>query len=137
MKKLYYVAPFILILILVMLMELLDNMGIVELSAYAVTVTMILFAAIWGFFSPTHKKFDYWITAIMPIALCCVMFIVGFLDKDDLETRYNLYEAVKAISLPYILQLYILMPIVTFFASYMSFRNLKNRTCFFRSKCVY
>ena len=56
------------------------------------------------------------------------MFVVGFLDKSDLETRFHLYKAVNAAFQPIALLLYLLMAIVTFLASFKRLRNIKNHT---------
>ena len=126
-KKLYYVMPFVAVPLLLLLCELLDNTKLLQMSPYILSTLLLLFSLVIGFFSATHRTFDYLLTAIVPISLFCSMFIAGFLDKDDLETRFHLYKAVNAAFQPIVLQLYFLMAIVTFLASFKSFRNIKNR----------
>ncbi|MBQ7330654.1 MAG: hypothetical protein IJW94_02535 [Oscillospiraceae bacterium] len=126
-KKLYYAIPFIAVPLLLLLCELLDNVKQLQMSPYILGALLLLFSLAIGFFSATHRTFDYLLTAIVPLSLFCSMFVAGFLDKSDLETRFHLYKAVNAAFQPIVLQLYFLMAIVTFLASFKSFRNIKNR----------
>ncbi len=126
-KKLYYAIPFIAVPLLLLLCELLDNVKLLQMSPYILGALLSLFSLAIGFFSATHRTFDYLLTAIVPLSLFCSMFVAGFLDKSDLETRFHLYKAVNAAFQPIVLQLYFLMAIVTFLASFKSFRNIKNR----------
>ena len=127
-QKLYYAIPFAAVpLLLLLLCEVLDNMNLLQLSPYILGAMLLLFSVAMGFFSTTHRTFDYSLTAIMPLSLFCCMFVAGFLDKNDLETRFHLYKAVNAAFQPIALQLYFLMAIATFLASFKSFRNIKGR----------
>ena len=126
-KKLYYVIPFVSVPLLLLLCELLNNAKLLQMFPYILGTLLLLFSLAMGFFSTTHRTFDYLLTAIMPISLFCCMFIAGFLDKSDLETRFHLYKAVNTAFQPIALQLYFLMAIATFLASFKSFRNIKGR----------
>ncbi len=126
-NKLYYLIPFVAVPLLLLLCELLDNIELLQMSPYILSALLLLFSLAIGFFSTTHRTFDYLLTAITPISLFCSMFIAGFLDKSDLETQFHLYKAVNAACQPIALQLYFLMAIVTFLASFRSFRNIKSR----------
>jgi hypothetical protein len=53
------------------------------------------------------------------------MFVGGVLPLSDLESRFHLYKAVKGAFQPIALQLYFLMAITTFLASFKRFRNIK------------
>ena len=127
MKKLYYAIPFVAVPLLVLLCEFFDNMNLLQMSPYLFSAVLILFSVVMGFFSPTHRKFDYLLTVMIPLPLFCCLFLGGFLDKSDLETRFHLYKAVNTAFQPIALQLYFLMTITTFFASFKSLRILKNR----------
>ena len=127
-KKLFYVIPFVAVPLLLLLCEVLDNMNLLQMSPYTLSAFLLLFSVMMGFFSITHRTFDYLLTAIMPISLFCFMFIAGYLDKSDLETRFHLYKAVNAALQPVALQLYFLMASVTFLVSFKPFRNIKNRS---------
>ena len=124
-KKLYYTIPFVTVPLLLLICEMLDNINILQMSPYTLGAVLLLFSVAMGLFSTTHRTFDYLLTAIMPISLFCFMFVVGFLGKSDLETRFHLYKAVNSAFQPIALLLYFLMAITTFFASFKGFRNLK------------
>ena len=126
-KKLYYVIPFVSVPLLLLLCELLNNAKLLQMSPYILGALLLLFSLAMGFFSTTHRTFDYLLTAIMPLSLFCCMFVVGFLDKSDLETRFHLYKAVNAAFQPIALLLYLLMAFVTFLASFKRLRDIKNR----------
>ncbi len=121
-KKLYYVIPFVIVPLLLILCDVIDNMNLLQMSPLILSVVLLLYSAVCGLFSPTHRTFDYLLTVIVPLSLFCSMFIVGFLDKSDLETRFHLYKAVNAAIQPIALQLYFSMSIVTFLTSYKTFR---------------
>ena len=127
-QKLYYAIPFAAVPLLLLLCEVLDNMNLLQMSPYILGAMLLLFSVAMGFFSTTRRIFDYLLTAIMPLSLFCCMFVVGFLDKSDLETRFHLYKAVNAAFQPVALLLYLLMAIVTFLASFKRLRNIKNHT---------
>ena len=127
-QKLYYAIPFATVPLLLLLCEVLDNMKLLQMSPYILGAVLLLFSVALGIFSTTHRTFDYLLTAIMPISLFCYMFVGGFLDKNDLETRFHLYRAVNVAFQPIALLLYFLMAIVTFLASFKRFRDIKNRT---------
>ena len=127
-QKLYYAIPFAAVPFLLLLCEVLDNMKLLQMSPYILGAVILLFSVAMGFFSTTLKTFDYLLTAIMPMSLFCCMFVGGFLDKNDLETRFYLYRAVDVTFQPLALLLYFLMAIVTFLASFKRFRDIRNRT---------
>ena len=124
-KKLYYVIPFVAVPILLLLCDVLDNKKLLQMNPYIISAVLLLFSVAMGFFSTTLKTFDYLLTVIMPISLFCFMFVEGFLSLSDLDSRFHLYKAVKTAFQPIALQLYFLMAITTFFASFKHFRKIK------------
>lgn len=118
-NKTYYIMPFIMIPVCMVLCELLDKIEFVNVSPYTMGAILLSISAIAGFFSPSERKCDVWISVIMPFAFLCFMFVGGFLDKSDLETRFHLYKAVRAVFQPACLVLYPLMGIVTFGATFL------------------
>ena len=122
-RKLYYAIPFVTVPLALLLCEVLDNANLLQMSPYILSVVLILLSSAGGFFSPTHRTFDYLLTKIIPLSLLCCMFIVGFLDKSDLETRFHLHKAVSVAFQPIALQLYFLMAITTFLTSFKCFRD--------------
>lgn len=123
-KKLFYAIPFAAVPLLLGLCEVLDNGKVLPMSPYILSALLLLFSVAMGFFSTTHRTFDYLLTALVPLSLFCCMFVGGFLDKSDLETRFHLYKAVKTAFQPIVLQLYLLMAITTFVSSFRLFRNM-------------
>lgn len=124
-NKLYYAIPFVVVPLLFLLCEVLSNIKLLQMSPYILGIALLLFAGAIGFFSPTHRTFDYLLTAITPISFFCWMVVVGFLDKSDLGTRFHLYKAVSVAFQPIALQLYLFMAIVTFLTSFDRFRDIK------------
>ncbi len=125
--KLYYIIPFAVMPILMLLCEMMFKIDL-PISPYIVFVVLtVIFSAIEGFFSPTHRFFDCLLAVIIPLSLFCFMFIGGFLDKTDMGTRFRLSKAIDvAFQLPLIL-MYIITAITTFLCSFKPLRNLKNR----------
>ena len=126
-KKLYYAMPFIAVPALMLLYELFDTLGLIQMSPYIIAVCLLLVSAAFGFFSSSENVFDYVMTVIMPLSMFCFMFIIGFLSKSDMETRFHLYKAVDASFQPFTLLLCLSMAIVTLLTSLKRFRNLKKR----------
>ena len=124
-KKIYYASPFIIISVLVLTMDFLHKIGLIEWSPYILFASLILTSIIFGNLSPTNKKFDYVMTAIVPLSFFLLMFVVGFLDKDDLETRFHLYKAFRAAFQPSCLLKYLIMALTTFLASFKPIRIIK------------
>ena len=77
----------------------------------------IFLSFIMGLLSPTQEKFDYVMAVIMPLSLFCCMFIAGFLDKDDLETMFNIDEAFETALQPFCLIEYCCMSFSTLLSS--------------------
>lgn len=126
-KKLYYAIPFIAIPALLLLLELFDNSGIIEMSPYVMAAFLMVACAVFGFFSSSERFSDYLLTLILPLSLFCFIFIIGFLDENDLGVRFSLGRAVQASFQPFYLLMYACMAAVTFLTSIKAFRNLKKR----------
>ena len=126
-KKLYYVMPFIIVPILMIFIELLDNVQLPKMNPYIIVGVLVLSCALFGFLSPSDKRMDYLLAMIMPLSLFCFMFVVGFLDKNDMGSRFHIYKAVNVAFQPSFLYLYFAMAIITLITSLKQFRALKNR----------
>ena len=124
-KVLYYLSPFVIIPFLAISMESIDNIGLIKLSPIIVFVVFIAVSAIIGNITPIKNKSDYVITAFMPFALFLTTFVIGFLEKDDLETRFNLDKAIEAAFQPLFLVLYVIMGLITLLASSKKIRIIK------------
>lgn len=127
MKKfLYYIMPFIVTPALMIMCSVFDRWQLFSMSIYIWGAVCIIASAVFGFFSPTNKKFDYLMTFIMPISLFVSMFALGFWGKWD-HSRFHLEFALVVSLQQLALISYCLMAIVTFIASYKGFRKFKNR----------
>ena len=126
-KKLYYAIPFIAIPALLLLLELFDNSGIIEMSPYVMAAFLMVACAVFGFFSSSERFSDYLLTLILPLSLFCFTFIGGFLDENDIGVRFSLGRAVQVSFQPFFLLMYACMAAVTFLTSIKAFRNLKKR----------
>lgn len=126
-KKLYYAIPFIAIPAILLLLELFDNSGIFKMSPYIMAACLMVACAVFGFFSSSERFSDYLLTLILPLSLFCFIFIIGFLDENDMGVRFSLGRAVQASFQPFYLLMYACMAAVTFLTSIKAFRNLKKR----------
>lgn len=124
-NKLYYVIPFVAVPLLLLICDELDNTELFPMTPCTITSLLLIFSVVVGFSSTTHRMFDYLLVAIMPLSLFCFMFVGGFLSLSEVYNRFNLYKAVKTAFQPIALQLYFLMAITTFLASFKRFRNIK------------
>ena len=124
-NKLYYVIPFVAVPLLLLICDELDNTELFPMTPCTITSLLLIFSVVVGFSSTTHRMFDYLLVAIMPLSLFCFMFVGGFLSLSDVYNRFNLYKAVKTAFQPIALQLYFLMAITTFLASFKHFRKIK------------
>lgn len=88
------------------------------MSPYLIISVLILFSAAMGIFSPDDKKFDYLITIITPLSYLCLMLIAGFLDKNDMGTRFIIDRALSCAFQPMCLIVYFIMGLTTFLSSY-------------------
>lgn len=126
-KKLYYAIPFIAIPAILLLLELFDNSEIFKMSPYVIAACLMVACAVFGFFSSSERFSDYLLTLILPLSLFCFIFILGFLDENDIGVRFSLGRAVQASFQPFYLLMYACMAAVTFLTSIKAFRNLKKR----------
>ncbi len=121
-KTIYYVCPFIIIPCLCLLCEFLNKRDVLQMNPYIFFAELFIISVIIGNLSPTHRRFDYIMTIIMPLSLFISMFIGGFIDETDLGGRFYMYRAFEVAFQPLALMLYFMMGLTTFFASYKSFR---------------
>lgn len=124
-KRVYYAMPFIVVPLLMLLCEVIDNVSLFPMTPYVMGVLLLLASVVFGFFSSSDGVFDYLMTLIMPAALFCFLFVVGFLDKSDLGSQFHLYKALDASTQPIALLYYVSMAMTTFLTSLRCFRRLK------------
>ena len=124
-KVIYYSSPFIAFPIIFILLEILDDSRILELSPLIMFAVVLVTAAIISNFSPSDRLFDLIITIIIPLSLICTMLIAGFWDKDDMETRFHIDRALEAAFQPLYLQLCLISLFTAFLFSFKKIRLIK------------
>lgn len=124
-KVVYYSSPFITFPILFFLLEILDDSRILRLSPLIMFAVVLVAAAIISNLSPSDRPFDLIITIIIPLSLICTMLIAGFLDKDDMETRFHIDRALEAAFQPLYLQLCLISLLTAFLFSFKKIRLIK------------
>ena len=124
-KTIYYVCPFIIVPCSCLLSEFLNKRDVLNMNPYIFFAELFIISAIIGNLTPTHRRFDYIMTIIMPLSLFISMFIGGFIDETDLGGRFYMYRAFEVAFQPLALMLYFMMGLTTFFASYKSFRLIR------------
>ena len=81
-KAIYYIAPFVVFPLLVLLINLLGSMEMQSNIWQALTLVLFfLFAALMGTLSPTEKTFDYLMTLLIPAAFFCTLFAALYFDE--------------------------------------------------------
>ena len=127
-KTFYYLSPFIIFPIWVLLSELLldDLWGIPSVSYIFIGGLLVLSALIGGF-SPSRKKMDLRITFFVPLSFFLTMFIGCFFDTGTCsgEPRLDFGDAFRmSIRFWFI---YVLMAFIAFLASYIRITLGKNK----------
>ena len=126
MKKiLYYIAPFVIIPLSLLLFELIAQEVIKTNGYFFLNAILLIICIVIGNLSPSHNKFDYIITLLLPLSLFCFMFIVGFLDSTETYARFSFERALNVALQTDILVTYFIMLIASFWASFKPFRIMK------------
>ena len=123
-KAIYYIAPFVVFPLLVLLINLLDSIEMQSNIWQALTLVLFfLFAALMGTLSPTEKTFDYLMTLLIPAAFLCTLFVSLYFDEGcDGLPQLSLHHALNMhyyrVWLPYVA----IMTGITFIASFKPIR---------------
>lgn len=127
-KTFYYLSPFIIFPIWILLSELLlDDLWGIPAVFYIFVGGLLLFSALIGGFSPSKKKMDLRITFWVPLSFFLTVFVCAFFDTGTCsgEPRLDLGEAfVISTRFWYI---YVLMALITFLASFIKSGIFKKR----------
>ena len=122
-KKIYYILSFILVTFSIFLIDSLNNMDILKMSSQTIIIICFLLSAIIANFTPTHRRFDYIITIIMPLSLLCAIVLIDFFaGYCDGRPKFYLRDAFYTAFDSTFLQLYLTMGAITFLASFRPFR---------------
>ena len=129
-KTVYYLAPFILIPVIIILLTFAEAAGLIKPadSTLAVQVTFFLFCVMMGNLSPTDKQFDFLIALLVPLSFFFALFIFLFFDEGcDGMPQLSLAHALNP-------EYYLLwgmptigMAVITLAASFRPIRILKRR----------
>ena len=123
-KTIYYIAPFAVFPLLVLLINSLDSMEMQSNIWKPLTLILFfLFAALMGTLSPTEKKFDYLMTLLIPAAFLCTLFVSLYFDEGcDGLPQLSLHHALNMhyyrVWLPYVA----IMTGITFVTSFKPIR---------------
>lgn len=123
-KTIYYIAPFAVFPLLVLLINSLDSMEMQSNIWKPLTlIFFFLFAALMGTLSPTEKKFDYLMTLLIPAAFLCTLFVLLYFDEGcDGLPQLSLHHALNMhyyrVWLPYVA----IMTGITFITSFKPIR---------------
>ena len=107
-KTIYYLAPFVVFPLLVLLINSLDSMEMQSNIWKPLTLVLFfLFAALMGTLSPTERKFDYLMTLLIPAAFLCTLFVLLYFDEGcDGLPQLSLHHALNMhyyrVWLPYV-----------------------------------
>ena len=127
-KTFYYLSPFIIFPIWVLLSELLlDDLWGIPAVSYIFIGGLLVLSALIGGFSPSKKKMDLRITFWVPLSFFLTVFVYAFFDTGTCsgEPRLDLGEAfVISIRFWFI---YVLMALITFLVSFIKGRIFKKR----------
>ena len=129
MKRIiYYASPFVFFLIFWGVLTLLDGIDIINSNVLAVFLFVIFFAttAFLGSLSLTTKKFDYLMTAIVPISFLLTLFVALFFDEGcDGTPQLSIHHALNMEYYKVWLPIIAIMTVVTFIASFNPIRISK------------
>ena len=123
-KAIYYIAPFVVFPLLVLLINFLDSIEMQSNIWQALTLVLFfLFAALMGTLSPTDKTFDYLMTLLIPAAFLCTLFVSLYFDEGcDGLPQLSLHHALNMhyyrVWLPYVA----IMTGITFITSFKPIR---------------
>lgn len=123
-KTIYYIAPFAVFPLLVLLINSLDSMEMQSNIWKPLTLILFfLFAALMGTLSPTERKFDYLMTLLIPAAFLCILFVLLYFDEGcDGLPQFSLHHALNMhyyrVWLPYVA----IMTGITFITSFKPIR---------------
>lgn len=127
-KIIYYAAPFVFFFLVFLLVFLLDSTDIIGSGPVFILMCILLlsFPIIIGGFSPSDKKFDYIITAIVPLALLFTLFIFLFFDEGcDGKPQLSISHALNIEYYKTYFPIAAILTVSTFVASFKPIRFIK------------
>ena len=124
-KTAYYLSPFVIVPIIFLIATLLENAEILKpIVPYFMFVALFLFAVVIGILSPLKAKFDYIMTAIVPLSVFFALFIsLLFDDGCDGTPQFSLSHALNIEYYRSWLPIALVMMVITFVFSFKPIRQ--------------
>ncbi|MBE6670865.1 MAG: hypothetical protein E7593_01525 [Ruminococcaceae bacterium] len=134
-KTMYYFSPFVIFLIFFLISNLLESVEILDpIMPYFAFVMLFLFAAVIGTLSQSKAKFDYIMTAIIPLAVAFSLFIALFFAEGcdgtpqlsiyhSLNIEYYLSWLPRALEMMAITFIFSFKPVRSFIKNKFHFKN--------------
>ena len=136
-KAIYYFSPFVIIPIVFLITTLLESAEeLNSIAPYFVFASLFLFAVLIGTMSQSKLKFDYIITAFIPLSVFLALFVsLLFDDGCDGTPQLSLSHALNVGYYRAWLPIAIIMMVVTFVFSFKPIRKfIKGRFAFKKSE---
>ncbi len=107
------------------LMDWMSASDLIKFNTYVFCFLLFLVSAIIGNLSPNDKKFDYLITALVPLALFLTMFLAGFLDTAEFNSGHDFEKGLECAFQSIALIMYLITAASAFAASFKKIRVLR------------
>ena len=126
-KIVYYLSPLVIFPAFFLLLLFLDGTALQDHVLIGLSYTVFFVcSAIIGNLSPTDKKFDYLMTAIIPLVIACSLFIGLYFDEGcDGTPQLSLHHALNVEYYKCWLPVFIITAVTTFLASFRPIRIVK------------
>lgn len=127
-KTMYYLSPFVMIPLIFTVLTLLETVEALKFIApYFMFAALFLFSAVIGVLSPGKTKFDYAMTAAVPISVFLSLFVALLFDKGcNGDPQLSLHHALNVEYYQIWLPIVAVMTIITFVASFQPIRISKS-----------
>ena len=129
-KAIYYVSPFVIIPIIFLITNLLESVEMLNpIAPYFVFTSLFLFAVLIGTISQSKLKFDYIITAFIPLSVFLALFVSLLFDEGcDGMPQFSLHHALNIEYYRSWLPIALAMMAITFVFSFKPIRQfIKNK----------
>ena len=126
MKKIiYYLSPIALVPAMLGALELLENSGLLAMSPLVLFGALVIYALAAGLLSPTKKKADLLLAAVLPASLFLTLFLAGAFDNGEgMGSTFLMNEGFEAALQPLTLIGYLLLSGLSLAASLKIVRSL-------------
>ena len=126
-KTIYYLSPFVIIPLIFSMLTLLENAEILKfIVPYFMFAILFLFSVAIGILSPAKAKFDYIMSAAVPISCFLTLFIALFFDEGcDGTPQLSIHHALNMEYYKVWLPMALIMMVITFVASFKPIRISK------------